>query len=215
MEAKVTRTIIRAVAAGQSDGVVPICMGNTPKKMKKFRKMLKNSQKWSFDGGIVYNVYGTSFPGVAAWRGRLCVQLHGYAHRFRLLSVDRNGNRTVYAIPVLIADRLQSLPGMDLGADELKMLLDMADALRCPQSDTEEFIRVKHPAAECVTANTAAFRKGREREAELVELLEMQPQLLPVVIAAMDAQLRTLKRCKIPHFIYNFIISLGDIQAVR
>lgn len=214
---KVLKTVVRAVAASQSDDIVPIRLGKTPEKeMKRLRKMLKNSPKWSFEDGIVYNVYGFSAPGIAAWRGMLCVQLKGCEHRFRLLSVDRNGSRTMYAIPVRAVDRLQSLPGMDLGAAGLKMLLDMADALRCPQSDREDFIRVKHPAAECVAANTAAFRKGQAREAELVELLETQPQLLPVVIAAMDAQLRALKRCdSIPHFAYNFIPNAGDAQAVK
>lgn len=59
-------------------------------------------------------------------------------------------------------------------------------------------------------------KKQTYDEGKLLDLLEREPLLISVAVAAMDAQLRAIKRCDdVPLFVYNFIPNQKDLQAVE
>ena len=206
--------LARAVAAGQTDEVLASPVGPLPpKQLCRIRRRINASHSLHLENCIIFHSSGVSVSTLANWQGVAAIRLKGREHRFRLLAVDRFGQRTIFAIPMALLDKTYTLPGIDLSAAEQKLLLLMADELRTPASDHEYVVTVKHPAQADVAAQRGQWDMPFN-ESALLTLLQDRQWLPAVAAAALDVQLRTFKLFReAPSGIYNFSTCSSDLQA--
>lgn len=211
----ITDALANAVAAGQHDEILRFEAGSSPKSDgKKLHRILNAHQDLYLENGIVYKTSGIAFAGVAQWRSALSVKVNDHEHRFRILSLDRFGKTSIFAIPVKLLGLVKELPGIDLSKAELEFIFQVADSLRDLESDQEIFVPVRHPAQQTVRENVFDWRWESFEQASLLQILEEEPTILHIAAAAMDSQLRVFKQCKwAPQGIYNFIPQKGNVQT--
>lgn len=202
--------IIKAVRSGGYDKAHKLFSLNIPEDdTRRLKKALKGSEKFQLIKDTVWNTFGMSFSGIAAWGPKVTVRMQDYDYRFRILHLDRFGVRTVYMFPIGMTVSLNSLPQLDLNANELSVLREMAEELDCciPK---EMFIVLTHPARATVLFQCRNWRQEFE-PAVLSDLLRQQPVLLKAATAALDCQLRVFKRVRTaPVGIYNFLPPKGS-----
>lgn len=213
---EIKHKLVRAVAAGQGDRVLRFELGKTPQKQsKKLIEKIKYLKNWDYVDGNVIHAFGVPMPGIATWHGFVGIPMGACEYRFRILFLDRGGRRTLFAIPVTKLNSLKELPGLNLTTSEMQLLIEMADDLRGSKSDREEIVRVKHPAAADLIENSEFWKKQAYDEGKLLDLLEKEPALLPLIVAVVDSQLRALKRCRrAPVVLFNFIPDSPKAQSV-
>ena len=188
-----------------------------PKKSAMLlKKSLQISELWDFKDDITYNTYGMAFQGTASWGVGLTVRMAAKDYRFKVLHLDRFGKRMVYLLPVAQLSTLSALPQIDLSHDEMKMLLQMADDISNNVGYQEYFMKIKHPVKKSILQHTADWRHLPYNRCSLLELLSKEPLLLEVVVTALDAQLRSLKKMShAPQGITNFILPGKDDHAEK
>lgn len=196
------------VKSGGNNSAHRLFSTKTPEKdRKRLRKALKASEAFQIKNETVWDKYGNKFDGYASWGPEITVRMLEYDHRFRVLHIDRFGIRTVYAVPIAKADNLNGIPHMDLGQNELSVIQNMAKELESYRVSQERFTEVKHPSKETIKELTKSWTQAPEREI-LESLLQSQPVLLQIAVAALDCQLRAFNQFRTaPKGIYNFLMS--------
>lgn len=214
IRAKDVSDLLRAVAAGQTNEVIVLTEGPSPaKQLRRLRKRLEASTVLSLDNGIVRSASGSTAPAIASWKGRVSITCGGHCYRYRLLALDRQQRRTLYAIPAALAHGSWQLPNIDLCPTETAVLRATADEISSDKADCEWFFEVPHPAKADIRHNRKHWN-GTADPAALFSLLREQPWLLQVIAAALDAQLRSFEPlCDAPLGSYNFTIRGSEPQA--
>lgn len=202
-----------AVLAERGDMAMRIACGEAPKhEVKQILRRVDAAQDLDREGDTIWRD-GIGITAIATWYGTLEVILKGYTYRFRLLVVDRNGLRSIYAVPARLLDRGWSLPDVEFSKAELKLLRLIADEVSDQATERRWFVDLGHPAKADVQQNRDCWSMKADPSA-LIVLLQKQPWLLKVIAAALDAQLRSFKWLRdAPLGIYNFTVSGGDLQA--
>ena len=195
---------VKAVISGQHTNAIKVLQtAIPPNQERRLKKRIKASEQWDLDGKAVYNPAGIAFSHIASWGGRFCIALNGHEYRFRLLCLDHFGRRTVYLLSV--AGSIKGLPGVDLGDGELQALLKMADEISDRSSDLEHLQTLKNPLRFPITSRVDQWLQAPWNPSELLVLLESRTELLDILVAAIDSQLRGLKQLRhAPVGIYNF-----------
>ena len=136
--------------------------------------------------------------------------------RFRLFNLDRLGQRSIFLVPMSKIDSFKTLPGVDLSHTEIRLLLDIAETVKGRFCQEEHLIRVKHPVKACINNQTARWSGTSFDEKELLSMLKETPALLLITAAAVDTQLRGIKRLDaVPAGIYNFVLPSGESDVER
>lgn len=170
------------------------------------------ADQWQLDGELVYNAGGQSFQGIASWGNRICIRLNGYDYRFRALYLDRFGERKGYLLPG--SKTPKNLPDIDLGEGELSLLIEMADSISAPSAGQEYFEILKNPLRKATQARVHESRMLDWSSEEFIALLESYSELLQCLTAALDSQLRALKKLRnAPVGLYNFLYKPKDAAA--
>lgn len=205
---------IQAVLCGQEDTVrmIPKVETLSQQEQKRLCKRLAADEQWQLYDDLVYSKDGISFQGIASWGGRVCIRLNGYDHRFRILHLDRFKKRQTYLLPV--GKAVKALPGIDLSEGELPLLIEMANAISTPSADKEHLFVFKNPLRSGSQARICESQRLAWDSGEFLPLLESHLELLPILTAALDSQLRALKRLrKAPVGLYNFLCPPKDSAA--
>jgi len=207
--------ICRNVMSGQTTAVFHLLTVKTPEKnYKASKKALQSSENWCLKNSTVYNVYGICIHGLASWGNSLTVRMNEIDYRFKVLHLDRFGQRFVYAIPVHLLGNVKKLPRIMLSRDEIDLILDMANELRTTDSDQEILVYLKSPARNTIKNRVDAWKSVELKQDDLLALLEGFPVLIDIVVTALDAQLRSFKRLSnAPVGICNFLLPSGDTEA--
>ena len=184
-----------------------------PKESKKLRRRLKASHNLHLENGAVWCSSGASVSAIASWVGIVDVDINGSCRRYRLLAIDRHGERSLFAIPIDMVDKLDELPTTGYSAAEIKLLRLMADEVSGQEAAREYHVASPHPARNDVKIQRDQWRGKPDQEA-LLKLLRERPELLSVVTAALDVLLRSFKLFREgPLGLYNFTSTNGDVQA--
>lgn len=207
--------IVDAVSAGQTGIVIPI--GTQAGSWKQFNKLchrIEASEELNLDcKGTVWHASGTSVAAIASWHGTVAVTVHDHTYRFKLLTLDRMGQRILYAVPVSLLDKKWRLPDIEFSDEEMQLLLQMADAISGKKAGAEHEVVIVHPAKPAVKAERDRWSDSLDQHA-LVTLLQDKPWLLRAITAALDAQMRSFKRFhEAPLGAFNFTTSGIDLQA--
>ena len=205
----------RMISCGQSDVVHQCLKVKVPhKEFKRLNKSVGATSGWMIQNGVVWNVYGLGIHGIASWAGVLTVLTGDREYRFRILHLDRLGTRSVFTIPARLAESVSELPGVGLSNSEIRVLIGLANDLADSRSQQELCFELKHSSQSTLIQQRMEWSVVKPDEQRLLDLLESAPTLLPVVVAAMDAQLRAFK-CfrKAPQGIYNFVLPKGSPGA--
>ena len=205
--------IARAAAAGQTKQAIQVWSGLAPPKVaKKLRRLIKAASNLELDKGVVWHSSGIFVAAIASWIGIIAVQANGFCYRFRLLAVDRRGQRTVYAIPVHMS-KIKQLPGINYSADEIKLLFIIAGAISGSGAAREYTLELHHPAKADVRFQRDRWHQPVQLE-KFRDLFRERPWLLAVATAALDVQLRSFKLFRDgPLGMYNFTTAGNDLQA--
>lgn len=206
--------LLRAVAAGQTNEVIVLTEGPSPaKQLRRLCKRLEASTVLSLEHGVVRSASGSTAPAIASWQWRVSIICGGHCHRYRLLALDRQQRRTLYAIPAALAHGSWQLPDIDLSPTETALLRATADEISSNKADREWVFELSHPAKPDIRHNRKRWN-GTADPAALFSLLREQPWLLQVIVAALDTQLRSFEPlCDVPLGSYNFSVRGSDLQA--
>lgn len=215
--ALVEDTIKRAVASGQANDILELFEMEVPAESKKLhRKYLKAAENFTINGTIVHDVRGVSFNGIASWGNLVTVRMNHHDYRYRLFNLDRFERRSVFLVPIGLASSFKSLPGIDLSQAEIGFIKEMADTLKGKKTAEEILLHIEHPAKACIHTQTAAWDRISFDREKLLSLLKQNPGVLMIATAAMDTQLRGIKRLDaVPPGIYNFVLPGGESDTEK
>ena len=157
--------------------------------------------------------YGITVPGFACWADTLGTIVNGYTYRHRLLCLCRPSDCRLYAIPMSLAERKFTLPDIELADGELEAYKYIADRIS-PKPD-EITIKVTHPSKAAIKANRDNWKNESLDLDGFSDTLKANAEwLTPILIAALDTQLRSFDGCDdIPVFCYNFTLKKVNLQA--
>lgn len=203
-----------AVAAGQVEQVIPLG-GCEPSKWwrSKCKKRIKADDRLQWHHGNVTTHYGITVPGFAFWAYTLATVVNGYSYRHRELCLCRPGDCLLYAIPMSMVERKFKLPDIELADDELEAYRYIAD--RISQKPDEITSTVNHPAKTAIKNNGCDWMNKSLDLSGFSDMLKANSEwLTPILIAALDTQLRSFSGCDgIPVFCYNFTLKKVNLQA--
>jgi len=211
---EICNAAVQTVLCGKEDTVrmIPHIDQPSRKEIRHLRRKLDASEDWQRDGDVAYNAYGMSFQGIASWGGQIDIRLDGYDHRFKVLYLDRFMERKAYLLPV--NKSAKCLPDIDLGEGELQSLIEMAKTISNQTAGREYLYILKNPLR---PASQARIQKSKQLvwdSEEFLVLLESHPELFPILTAALDSQLRALKKLRsAPVGLYNFLCPQKDAAA--
>lgn len=213
---KLDDALLRKIRAGLDDQPQLLFTVASPKAgVNRICKALNSTQDWSSNGETVYDSAGNGIYCMASWGERITAEEHDFQYRLQILHLDRFGRRDVYAIPMNRVTPPKELPGLEVTSDEVKLIFAMANATGGISHYEERRITVRHPLKATVDQQVAIWSHAfRNDISSLAALFREQPELISVVIAAADIQLRTLKNCRLaPMGLYNFVIPPGAATA--
>lgn len=211
---KICDAAVQTVLCGKEDTVrvIPHIDQPSRKEIRRLRRKLDASEDWQRDGDVVYNAHGVSFQGIASWGDQIDIRLDGYDHRFKVLYLDRFMERKAYLLPV--NKSAKCLPDIDLGDGELQYLIEMANAISNQPAGREYLYILKNPLRPASQARILESTQLDWDSEEFLVLLERHLELLPILTAALDSQLRALKKLRsAPVGLYNFLCPQKDAAA--
>lgn len=211
---KTPKILRSAVAAGQIEQVIPL--GDyEPRKWwrSKCKARIKADDQLQWHHGNVTTPYGITVPGFAYWDNTLATVVNGYTYRHRELCLCRPDDGRSYAVPMSMVERKFKLPDIELADDELEAYKYIADRIS-PKPD-EITYTVNHPAKTAIKDNRDDWKKESLDPGGFSDMLkENNEWLTPILIAALDTQLRSFSGCNgIPIFCYNFTLKKVNLQA--
>lgn len=175
------------------------------KELSRLKRVLESDSKWQSVGKMRWNEYGCAVQAIASWGKGIAVEMRGHTYRFKILHLDHFDRRIVFSIPAQQIDSGFKLPGIDFSGNELRALIEMANDISFPPETVEYSLRIKHPARDTLMWQRDRWSLKELDEPRLVDLLEREPAVLHIGVAALDAQLRVFKEFKeVPCGIFNF-----------
>lgn len=211
---KIPKILRSAVAAGQVDQVIPLGKVTLRDKWRsRFKARIKADEQLQWHHGNVTDPYGITVPGFAFWADTLATVINGYTYRHRLLYLYRPGDYRLYAIPMSMVERKFTLPDIELADGELEAYKYIADRIS-PKPD-EITAKVNHPAKTAIKDNCYDWKDTPLDLSGFGDMLKANSEwLIPILIAALDTQLRSFSGCdSIPVFCYNFTLKKVNLQA--
>lgn len=210
-----TSKILRsAVAAGQVEQVIPLG-GFKPRKWwrSECKKRIKADEQLQWHHGNVTTSDGITVPGFAYWDDTLATVVNGYTYRHRELCLCRPDDGRSYAVPMSMVERKFKLPDIELADDELESYRYIAD--RISPKPKEITSTVNHPAKTAIKNNGCDWMNKPLDLGGFSDMLKANSEwLTPILIAALDTQLRSFSGCDgIPVFCYNFTLKKVNLQA--
>ena len=218
-----TSKILRsAVAAGQVEQVIPLGKVSFSKKRRKKKfehriekhiKRIKSDDRLQWADDCTTVPYGITVTGLAFWGDTQATVINSYTYRHRLLYLYRPGDCRLYAIPMSLAERKFTLPDIELADGELEAYRYIADRIS-PKPD-EITSTVNHPAKTAINNNGCKWKDKSLDLSSFSDMLKANSEwLTPILIAALDTQLRSFSGCDgIPVFCYNFTLKKVNLQA--
>lgn len=218
-----TSKILRsAVAAGQVEQVIPLGRVTFSKKRRKKKfehriekhiKRIKSDDRLQWADDCTTVPYGITVTGLAFWDDTQATVINSYTYRHRLLYLCRPGDCRLYAIPMSLAERKFTLPDIELADDELEAYRYIADRISLKPKEITS--TVNHPAKTAIKNNGCKWKDKFLDLSGFSDMLnENNEWLTPILIAALDTQLRSFSGCDgIPVFCYNFTLKKVNLQA--
>ena len=218
-----TSKILRsAVAAGQVEQVIPLGRVSFSKKRRKKKfehriekhiKRIKSDDRLQWADDCTTVPYGITVTGLAFWDDTQATVINSYTYRHRLLYLCRPGDCRLYAIPMSLAERKFTLPDIELADGELEAYRYIAD--RISPKPKEITSTVNHPAKTAIKNNGCDWMNKPLDLGGFSDMLKANSEwLTPILIAALDTQLRSFSGCDgIPVFCYNFTLKKVNLQA--
>ena len=218
-----TSKILRsAVAAGQVEQVIPLGRVTFSKKRRKKKfehriekhiKRIKSDDRLQWADDCTTVLYGITVTGLAFWDDTQATVINSYTYRHRLLYLCRPGDCRLYAIPMSLAERKFTLPDIELADDELEAYRYIADRISLKPKEITS--TVNHPAKTAIKNNGCKWKDKFLDLSGFSDMLnENNEWLTPILIAALDTQLRSFSGCDgIPVFCYNFTLKKVNLQA--
>ena len=211
-----------AVAAGQVEQVIPLGKVSFSKKRRKKKfehriekhiKRIKSDDRLQWADDCTTVPYGITVPGFAYWDDTLATVVNGYTYRHRELCLCRPDDGRSYAVPMSMVERKFKLPDIELADDELEAYRYIAD--RISPKPKEITSTVKHPAKTAIKNNGCDWMNKSLDLSGFSDMLKANSEwLTPILIAALDTQLRSFSGCDgIPVFCYNFTLKKVNLQA--
>ena len=211
-----------AVAAGQVEQVIPLGQVSFSKKRRKKKfehriekhiKRIKSDDRLQWADDCTTVPYGITVTGLAFWDDTQATVINSYTYRHRLLYLCRPDDYRMYAIPMSHAERKFKLPDIELADGELEAYRYIADRIS-PKPD-EITSTVNHPAKATIKDNRDDWKKESLDPGGFSDMLKANSEwLTPILIAALDTQLRSFSGCEgIPVFCYNFTLKRVNLQA--
>ena len=217
-----TKILRSAVAAGQVEQVIPLGKVSFSKKRRKKKfehriekhiKRIKSDDRLQWADDCTTVPYGITVTGLAFWSDTQATVINSYTYRHRLLYLYRPGDCRLYAIPMSLAERKFKLPDIELADGELEAYRYIADRIS-PKPD-EITSTVNHPAKTAIKNNGCKWKDKFLNLSDFSDMLKANSEwLTPLLIAALDTQLRSFSGCDgIPVFCYNFTLKKVNLQA--
>ena len=182
-------------------------------RIEKHIKRIKSDDRlqWADDCTTVPD--GITVTGLAFWDDTRATVINSYTYRHRLLYLCRPGGCRLYAIPMSLAERKFKLPDIELADDELEAYRYIAD--RISPKPKEITSTVNHPAKTAIKNNGCDWMNKPLDLGGFSDMLKANSEwLTPILIAALDTQLRSFSGCDgIPVFCYNFTLKKVNLQA--
>lgn len=219
---KTPKILRSAVAAGQVEQVIPLGKVSFSKKRRKKKfvhriekhiKRIKSDDRLQWADDCTTVPCGITVTGLAFWDDTQATVINSYTYRHRLLYLCRPGGCRLYAIPMSLAERKFTLPDIELADGELEAYRYIAD--RISPKPKEITSTVNHPAKTAIKNNGCKWKDKFLDLSGFSDMLnENNEWLTPILIAALDTQLRSFSGCDgIPVFCYNFTLKKVNLQA--
>lgn len=206
--------LAKSVVAGQTNTVVHLGSIDLAKhSMRQLIQRLTVDEHLQWADECTTVPYGITVPGFACWADTLGTIVNGYTYRHRLLCLCRPSDCRLYAIPMSMVERKFILPDIELADGELEAYKYIADRIS-PKPD-EITIKVTHPSKAAIKANRDNWKNESLDLDGFSDTLKANAEwLYPILIAALDTQLRSFDGCDdIPVFCYNFTLKKVSLQA--
>lgn len=206
----------QALVAGKADAPVLLMETDSPdKEVRQLKKQLQASPDWQLKGDTAWNPENTYFNGIATWGKTIAVEYTNHEYRFRLLRLDRLGVRSIYAIPVKQVESFSELPSIDLSSDEIALIKQMANELLHKCLVQEDWFQIRHPSKPALKEERRSWKATNFNSDLLLSMLEREPVLKDIFVAALDAQFRCFLdgTTIIPSGIFNFVLQPKNQDA--
>ena len=202
-------TILRQmICAGQTGDTV--LLGTEPVSeaaVAKLQSAAQASNKKAVRNNVLFASDKQFFNGIASWGHPVAVICSGETFRWRIFQLDYHGTRYIYGIPAHLTLPSTSLPGINISADELRLLFDTADKNSAFPNLRERIIKMHHPQFEVISKETTSWEQFTF-DAGITEQLLRNPTVFKVLEAAVDIQIRALlEGSALPGHLWHF---LGD-----
>lgn len=198
--------VLDAIRTGRTENILHLFDVALPKKCRAATKdYVTGLKSWRYSDGCAIYKHKYRLPGVAAWAFDVTATIGAVAFRFRILHFDMNGRRRVYLVPMTKDWGGLNLPDITLTPEESKLVLKLADELTPPARLDRLDLKCNH-LAKATLKDSVAVWNGTFEQDKLFALLTKNPELADIVFAAVDTQLRALKRMPYaPWIIHNLI----------
>ena len=206
--------LAKSVVAGQTNTVVHLGSIDLAKhSMRQLIQRLTVDEHLQWADECTTVPYGITVPGFACWADTLGTIVNGYTYRHRLLCLCRPSDCRLYAIPMSMVECKFILPDIELADGELEAYKYIADRIS-PKPD-EITIKVTHPSKAAIKAKRDNWKNESLDLDGFSDTLKANAEwLYPILIAALDTQLRSFDGCDdIPVFCYNFTLKKVSLQA--
>lgn len=198
--------VLDAIRTGQTESILHLFDVDLSKKCRAATENYVNSLKsWRYSNGCAIYKHKYRMPGVSSWAFDVTAAVDAIVFRFRILHFDINRKRHVYLVPMTKDWGGLNLPDITLTPEESKLVLRLADELTPPARLERLDLKCNH-LAKATLKDSVAVWNGTFEQDSLFALLMKNPELADIVFAAVDTQLRDLKRMPYaPWIIHNLI----------
>lgn len=198
--------VLDAIRTGQTESILHLFDVDLSKKCRTATKdYVNNLKSWRYSNGCAIYKHKYRLPGVSSWAFDVTATVGAVTFRFRVLQFDMNEKRRVYLVPMTKDWGGLNLPDITLTPEESKLVLRLADELTPPARLERLDLKCNH-LAKATLKDSVAVWNGTFEQDSLFALLMKNPELADVVFAAVDTQLRALKRMPYaPWIIHNLI----------
>lgn len=198
--------VLDAIRTGQTESILHLFDVDLSKKCRAATENYVNSLKsWRYSEGCAIYKHKYRMPGVSSWAFDVTAAVGAVTFRFRVLHFDMNGRRRVYLVPMTKDWGGLNLPDIILTPEESKLVLRLADELTPPARLERLDLKCNHLAKATLKGSAVVWNGALEQDSLFV-LLTKNPALADIVFAAVDTQLRALKRMPCaPWLIHNLI----------
>ena len=198
--------VLDAIRTGQTESILHLFDVDLSKKCRAATENYANSLKsWRYSEGCAIYKHKYRMPGVSSRAFDVTAAVGAVTFRFRVLHFDMNGRRRVYLVPMTKDWGGLNLPDIILTPEESKLVLRLADELTPPARLERLDLKCNHLAKATLKGSAVVWNGALEQDSLFV-LLTKNPALADIVFAAVDTQLRALKRMPCaPWLIHNLI----------